>query len=508
MSAALNRLLCSRSTNIIAFRKSFSCALAAQADLIPSANAPKYSASRARNLFSRINSVRKDNDVVRVLDEWVAEGRHVHPLELRPIIRHLRSRRRFSQALKISEWISSNHAFKFISGDFAVHLDLIGVVQGWESAEGYFANLNEQYKNEKTYGALLNCYVRQGLLTKALDHMHAMKELGYSSSTLTYNNLMALYKKEGKLDKIVETLSEMKKNGISPNNFSYRICISSFGEKSDVDSMEKLLDEMELQADVDIDWSTCSVVAYQLIKNGREEKALAYMKKLEAGLDKDALGYNHLISLYAHLGNKDEMLRLWALQKRVCKKQNNWDYINMLGCLLKLGEFDAAEVVLKEWESCCHTYDFRVPNTLLIGYCQKGLVEKAEIMLRDIMEKGERPTPNSWGIIGAGYLDEGNFRKAFECVKEAVGAKERNLKWRPKPGLIAELLSWLGDEEEYEEVDAFVRSVSAVVPVNREMYCALIKAGLRAGKDIGSILDRMKGDGIGVDVEIEEMIGI
>lgn len=143
---------------------------------------------------------------------------------------------------------------------------------------------------------------------KTLLHMQKMKHKGYVSSSLAYNNLMALYKKVGELEKIPVVLSEMKTNCVAPNNFSYRICISSFGERSDLIGMGKLLEEIESQPDISIDWATYSIVVYQFIKANDKEKALTYMKKLEEKIHGDAMSYNHLISLYAHLGDKDEMM--------------------------------------------------------------------------------------------------------------------------------------------------------------------------------------------------------
>lgn len=402
-------------------------------------------------------------------------------------------------------WISQTGAFKMSPSDHAIHVDLIGVVQGWKAAESYFRTLPDQDKNEKTYGALLNCYVQEDLLIKVLVHMQRMKDLGYCSS-LAYNNLMALYKKTGKLEKIPEILSEMKTNGVAPNNFSYRMCIQSFGERSDLSSMEKLLDEIESKIDISVDWNTYSIAAYHFIKANEKEKALTYMKKLEEKLDKEAMAYNHLISLYAHLGDKDEMMRLWGLQKLGCKKQINQDYITMLGSLVKLGEFETAEIVLEEWDSSHRTYDPRVVNILLTGYCQKGLIEKSEKILCDGMKRGENPTPNSWAIVSAGYLDKGNMGKALECMKRAIAAKERDDKWKPKPGRIMKILQWLGDEGDIEEVEAFVWQLRTVMEVNKQMYNALIKASLRVGRDIASILDNMKTDEIDLDDEMKKLL--
>ena len=81
----------------------------------------------------------------------------------------------------------------FSPSEHAVQLDLIGKVRGFLSAESYFDKLKDQDKTEKTYGALLNCYVRQLQTDKSLSHLQKMKELGFVSSPLTYNDIMCLY---------------------------------------------------------------------------------------------------------------------------------------------------------------------------------------------------------------------------------------------------------------------------------------------------------------------------
>lgn len=179
-----------------------------------------------------------------------------------------------------------------------------------------------------------------------------------------------------------------------------------------------------------------------------------------------------MISHYGNLGNKEEMLRLWGVHKVVCKKQINRDYITMLGSLVKLGELETAETVLKEWESSCHTYDFRVPNILLIGYCQNDLVDKAETMLHDIIKKGQTPIPNSWAIIAAGYLNMNNMEKAFECMKKAIAVRGQNPAWRPKPHLVSSISKWLGDQQDSREVEAFLSSLKTVVTGNKNVHDA------------------------------------
>lgn len=461
------------------------------------------------NLYSRISPLGQPGlSLAPVLDKWVEEGKKVRDLELQRIIRDLRSRKRYGQALEVSEWMSIKGLCPVSPGDRAVQLDLIGRVRGLDAAESYFDSINEQDKIDKIYGALLNCYVREGLVDKSLSHLQKMKDMGFASSPLTYNDLMCLYTHTGQFEKIPDVLSEMKENGVSPDNFSYRICINSYGSRSDIDSMEKVLEEMESQPHIIMEWTTYTTVANIYIKVGLTEKALVFLKKAEEKLHKDPLGYNHLISLYASLGIKNEVMRLWGLEKTTCKKVINRDYITILGSLVKLCELEEAEAVLKEWEITCSCYDFRVPNCLLIGYCQKGLVEKAEAMLQGFIEKGKTPTPNSWAIVAAEYMNQENTRKAFECMKEALVVQAQNEGWRPKSSLVSRIVCWLGDEGDLEEVEAFTSLLKKKVPMDREMYHALIKACIRAGKEVDGILESMKGDGIDRDEETKRIIGL
>ncbi|KAI9184915.1 hypothetical protein LWI28_002446 [Acer negundo] len=432
------------------------------------------------NLFSRISPLGNDTSLVPVLDKWVQEGNQLEELELQRIVRDLRSHKRYSQALQVSEWMR-NSDLQFSVGDRAVQLNLIGRVRGLEAAESYFNSLSDEDKIDKIYGSLLNCYVREGLVDKSVSHMQKMKEMGFATRTLNYNDLMCLYKSSGQFEKVPEVLSDMKKNGISPDSFSYRICMKAYAARSDLSSVECILQEMKSQPDITMDWISYSAVANIYIKAGLKEKALIYLKKCEEKISKDAVGYNHLISHYASLGNKEEMMRLWGLQKTQCKKHINRDYITMMGSLVKIGELEETEKLLTEWESSCHRYDFRVPNVLLIGYCQKGMIENAEELLRDIVKRGKTPVPNSWSIISAGFLDKHNMEKAFECMKEALAVQAENKLWRPKSSLISSILIWVRDNRNVDEVEAFEKSLKTGEKV--EAFGKLLKTVIPENKE-------------------------
>lgn len=382
---------------------------------------------------------------------------------------------------------------RFTPGDHAIQLDLIGQVRGVVPAELYFNSLDQEHKTQKAYGALLNCYVREGLVEESLQHMKKMQELGFASTALPYNNIMCLYANSGQLEKVPLVLAEMKENGVLPDNFSYRLCINSYGSRCRISEMEEALEEMDCQPQIVVDWNTYAVVAHIYIKAGIPDKAAAALKKSEEKMDrKNHLCYGHLISLYGALKKKAEMRRLWELQEQMGLKHQNRDYTTMLGELVRLGELEEAEDLLKRWESSGNMVDFRVPNVVLAGLCKRGHVEKGEAMLGGFVREGKAPLPSSWGILARAFADKGEMAKAHHYMEKALCGYEPDKGWKPSPSLILSVLQWLGDEANNpKDVENFMKLLKPVMP-----EIGLFGAHMRAGNRADGHLESRKTDGI------------
>ncbi|KAK9674047.1 hypothetical protein RND81_12G207500 [Saponaria officinalis] len=430
----------------------------------------------------------------------------LHDDELRSIIRNLRRQKRSDRALEVSEWMMSTTLSDPKSGDFACQLSLIGQVHGVDPAEKFFNEVD--LHTEKTYGALLNCYVEAKLVDKSLSHFKKMKDMGLAMSPLPYNNIMTLYTNTGQDEKLLDFLSEMEENGVSPDNFTYRICLKSFALKSDFSSVEKILRRMENQHGFNIDWLTYVVVANYYIEAGFKEKAFYYLQQAEQKIDGNPVGYNNLITTYAKIGGFNQMMNVWRKRRGTSKARINTDYMIMITSLVKLDRFEEAERFLHEWESRCSFYDFRVVNTLLLGYAQKGLVEKAETLLDGIIRRRLMPSPCTWSIVSEGHIKCRNMRKALVFLKRALelGLGSQHEGWIPNYEVTSSVLKWLAEDGEIGEVDEFVKLLSKLVPMNEEMYRTLLRVNIRHGKEIEDVLQRMKADNIDVTEELREII--
>ncbi|KAL8032611.1 hypothetical protein ABFX02_13G107500 [Erythranthe guttata] len=469
-----------------------------------------YSNSSQKNkasLYSIISPLGNPNvNVTPELEKWVETGNKVRFSELHRIIVDLRKRKRSSQALQVSEWMRSSGNYTFTPGQHAVHLDLIGKIHGFVQAEDYFNSLNEEDKTEKAYGALLHCYVRQRETERAQTHLKDMKEKGIALSSVAFNDIMSLYSNISQNDKIPQVFKQMRENGIAPDNLSYRICINSFGVRSDIEGLENILNEMESDSNIVMDWNTYAVVANFYDKAGMTSKANIILKKAEEKLDKkDGLGYNHLISLHARLGNKDDVFRLWSLEKNVCKKCLNRDYINIMESLVRLDELEEAVKVLKEWESSNNLYDFRVPSIVIVGYIEKGLCKKAEELLEYLMEMGKASTPYIWAKLAMGYIEKGEMGSALESLKIALSLCHGSKEIKLDDKVVTEVLRLVGERGSFEDAEKVVNLLRSAAPVKGQMYHALLKAFVDGGKEVDGVLGIMKSDNFDEDEETMEI---
>ncbi|XP_015899701.3 pentatricopeptide repeat-containing protein At2g20710, mitochondrial [Ziziphus jujuba] len=417
--------------------------------------------------------------IVPVLDKWVQDGQYVSKAGLLDIIKELRHYGRYGHALEISMWMTDKRYYPLSYGHVAIRLDLISKVHGIEQAENYFNSVPRQLKSLEVYGALLNCYARAELVEKAEAVMQQMRDMGLARSILSYNTLLNLYYKTGGYEKMENLLHEMEEKGIDNDKITYAIQISAYAANSDVDGINKILTKMETNPEV-LDWATYSTAANGFIKAGLVDKALLMLKKSEEMIstaNKKPAAFEFILTQYAAIGKKDEVLRLWELFNKQLRVFNR-GYMSMITSLLKFDDIESAEKIFEEWESRNLNYDIRIPNFLIRAYCRKGLFEKAESLLTRVIEKGGKPDEKTWRYLASGYFKHNQMWKAVEATKQEISVARSF--WRPSKYYLAVSLDYLkgkGDLEGAEEIIRLVRDKGFVSWDIQEKVLDYIKDG-------------------------------
>ncbi|KAK1419341.1 hypothetical protein QVD17_28507 [Tagetes erecta] len=369
-------------------------------------------------LFKRLSPRRAS--IVPIMDQWIQQGNDIIADELKNMIKALRNHNRYSQALQLSEWMTNKGYLDQSSENVAVHLDLISRVHGLHQADEFFNAVPENLKNFKVYGTLLNCYAFKKSLEKAEAIMEKMKQLGYMT-THSYNSMLNLYTKTKRYDKLLKLVEEMEKTGVCYHRTTYYILLNAFAS-FDIKAMESFLGYMETNRDMKLDWHVYITAAKGYVSFGQKERCLEMLKKSENFVyeNTDGNAYEILLTMYANLGERDHVYRIWDLYKTTWRKVKNTGYHHMASSLVKLDDIEGAENILAEWESKTTSFDFWVVNVLVNGYSKKGEWKKAEDYIERLVGMGKQPPKSTWDCLATAFCKCGEMEKAVDAMKKAV----------------------------------------------------------------------------------------
>ena len=346
--------------------------------------------------------------------------------------------------------------FRISATDAAIQLDLIAKVRGVSSAEKYFWRLTNNLKEKRTYGALLNVYVRARMKEKAESLLDTMMSKGYATSSLPFNVMMTLYMNLKEYDKVDLMVSEMIERNIQLDIYSYNIWLSSCGSQESTKKMERVIKQMAKDEATLPNWSTFSIMAAMYIKMDMLEKAEECLRRVEGKMTgRDRIPYHYLLSLYANVGKKEEVCRVWSTYKSVFSSIPNLAYHAVVSSMVRLGEIEDAEKLYEEWVSVKSNYDPRIGNLLIGWYVMKGNTEKAQYYFKNMIELGGKPNSRTWEILADGHIGETKISEALSCLRNAFTAPGSK-SWRPKPEIVSAFINLCQDRGDMASNEVFI----------------------------------------------------
>ncbi|XVF73542.1 hypothetical protein PTKIN_Ptkin12aG0210200 [Pterospermum kingtungense] len=415
-----------------------------------------------------------------VLNDWEKGGRKLTKWELCRVVKELRKYKRYKQALEVHEWMNNRgERFRHSASDAAIQLDLIAKVHGVSSAENFFFQLPDTLKDKRSYGALLNVYVRAEMRDKAESLIDNMRNRGFALHPLPFNVMMTLYMNLKEYDKVESVVSEMMEKNIQLDVYSYNIWLSSCGSQGSVEKMEQVYEQMRQDLNINRNWTTFSTMATMYIKMGLSEKAEECLRNLESTITgRDRIPYHYLISLYGSVGNKEEVCRVWKVYKSIFPSIPNLGFHAMISSLVRAGDIQEAEKIYEEWLSVKTSYDPRIANLLMGLYVKEGNLDKAESFLNHMAEVGGKPNPSTWEILAEGHIREEGIDEALSYLKKAF-ATEGSRSWKPKPTNVSAFFNLCEKKAETASREVLVGLLQQSGYLKDEGYASLL--GLSEG---------------------------
>lgn len=404
-------------------------------------------------------------------------------------------------------WLETQSGFLMSPADYVIKMELIINKYGLVEAEEYYRNSVSGTASRKAASfSLLRGYVKERDTEKAEAFMAELNGLGLILCPHPYNEMMKLYMATSQSGKVPLVIQEMKQNRIPLNILSYNLWMNACSEISGVSSVEMVYREMIRDGDVELGWSSLSTLANVYVKVGEFEKASLALRNAEKKLSSsNRLGYFFLITQYASLNNKDEVLRLWKICKRVGGRITCANYMCIILCLVKLGDIAEAERVFMEWELDCGKFDIRVSNILLGAYVRNGLMDKAESFHLQTLERGGRPNYKTWEILIEGWVKAEKMEKAIHAMKEAFSLL-KHCHWRPSDGVLMAIAEYFGKEGNVEGAHWYIKTIHDLGFATLPLYKSVLRMHISAQKPAFDILKLMENDKIEMDDEAYDLV--
>ncbi|KAF7845027.1 pentatricopeptide repeat-containing protein [Senna tora] len=430
---------------------------------------------RWNDIYRRI-SLMKNPELgsASVLNQWENEGKNLTKWELCRVVKELRKYKRHDRALEVYDWMNNRgERFRLSASDAAIQLDLVAKVRGVSSAEEYFLRLADKLKDRRTYGALLNAYVRGKKKEKAESLLDLMRTKGYATHSLPFNVMMTLYMNLKEYDKVDLIVSEMIEKKIQLDIYSYNIWLSSCGSQGSAEKMEEVFEQMVKDNSIIPNWTTFSTLATMYIKMDMLEKAEECLRKVESRIrGRDRIPYHYLLSLYGSVGKKEEVYRVWNTYKSVFPTIPNLGYHAIISSLVRIGDIEGAEKLYEEWLSVKSSYDARIGNLLLAWYVKNGNTDKAQDFFKHMHEVGGKPNSNTWEVLAEGHIGEKRISEALSCFKEAF-MDEASKSWKPKPVNVSAFFNLCEDEDDTASREVLIELMRKLGHHNNEVYASI-----------------------------------
>ncbi|KAJ7950750.1 putative Pentatricopeptide repeat-containing protein [Quillaja saponaria] len=409
-----------------------------------------------------------------VLNQWENEGKTLTKWDLCRVVKELRKYNRHERALEVYDWMNNRgERFRFIASDAAIQLDLIAKVRGVVSAEEYFLRLDDKLKDKRTYGALLNAYVRVRMKERAESLLVKMRSKGYATHSLPFNVMMTLYMNLKEYDKVDLMVSEMMEKNQQLDIYSYNIWLSSCGSQGSTNKMEQVFEQMKRDSTIIPNWTTFSTMATMYIKMGQFEKAEECLREVESRIKgRDRIAYHYLLSLYGSVGRKEEVYRVWNTYKSNFPSIPNLGYHAIISSLVRMDDIEGAEKLYEEWHSVRSSYDPRLGNLLIGWYVKRRNMDKAQNLLHNMIEVGGKPNSTTWETLAEGHIGEKRLSEALSCFKEAFVA-EGSKSWRPKPVNVSSFFN-LCEEGDMASNEVLIELLRQSGYLKNEAYASLV----------------------------------
>lgn len=344
------------------------------------------------------------------------------------------------------------------------------------------------------YSMLVDCYVKEGMVSIAHNVARKMKQFNIFPSMGVCNKLIEGLLRLHQWDEAWDFLEEMQSRGIALNASIICLFIHDYCARSDIGRAWKLIGIMnshEIKADV----VSYSIIIHSLCKMScLREATFVFFKMLQAGVTADSVLISSLVDGYCRVGDLQKAMNLLKIHNLPL---NIYLYSSFITKLCRNNDMFRASVMFHGMTEVGFCPDCYIYTAMIWGYCRAGQMNRAKQYLGMMLKNGIKLSTATYTVlIGASCKleDMGTARRLFhmmqtEGLKPDIFAYNTLVEGYGKQGLLSKVFELL----------SIMRSVN--VPPDTVTYNILIHSLILGGfvHEAKNILDELMQRGFSPD---------
>nr|GLL32143.1 pentatricopeptide repeat-containing protein At4g20740 [Ipomoea trifida] len=336
---------------------------------------------------------------------------------------------------------------------------ITGLCKGNQLEKGY--ELFEEMKEKKylidraIYGSLIEAFVTSGKVGSACDLLKDMMNSGYRADLAIYNCLIEGLCNHRLVDRAYKLLRVTVKEDLQPDFFTVSPILISYAESKRMDDFISLLEQMQKLGfcirddlskffsvmvkkdnDIMLAWELfeelklkydCSVQSYNVLMEalhsiGKVDKALKLFQELnDKKFHCDSLSYSIAIQCFIEIDDIQEACSCYNRLREMSLVPSTLAYYSLVKKLCKIGEIDAAMMLIRDCLANVTNGPMEFKYTLTIIHVSKSNdAEKVVEVLSEMIEQGCPPNDIIHCAIICGMCMHGTIeeaRKVFTAMR-------------------------------------------------------------------------------------------
>ena len=141
-----------------------------------------------------------------------------------------------------------------------------------------------------------------------------------------------------------------------------------------------------------------------------------------------------------------------------------------------------------------------VSNVLLGAYVRNGLIDKANALHFQTLEKGGCPNYKTWQILAEGSVKSGKMEKAVDALKNGFSLL-KTCNWRPSESVLMAIAEHFEKKGNVEDAIQFLKDIRQWGLASLPLYKLFLRMQLSARMPAVDILKMMEVDNMELDDE-------